>query len=72
MRPLIWILPILALAGCSRDKEPDVTDNPVWGPQVQALKQAQEVGKFAEEQQTITEEAMRNLGVAPDQLRENR
>jgi len=72
MRPLIWILPILALAGCSPDKEPDVTNNPVWGPQVQALKQAQEVGKFAEEQQAISEEAMRNLGVAPDQLRENR
>jgi hypothetical protein len=72
MRALILFLGLSALAGCSGDPEPEVTENPVWGPQVQALREAQEVGKFAEEQQMITEEAMRNLGIAPDQLHEDR
>ena len=47
MRQLTPWLAVILLAGCSGDKHPDVTKNPVWGPAVQDLRQTQDVAKFA-------------------------
>ena len=69
MRTFALVLAAAGLAGCSGDPEPEVTDNPVWGPQIEARRSAAEVADFANEQLRINEEAVRRAGAAPDQLR---
>jgi uncharacterized protein YcfL len=72
MRKLAISLALVLLAGCSRHQAPtgDVTHNPVWGPQVKALRETEDVAKFAEEQQRINDKSLKNLGLAPDQIKE--
>ncbi|MGD2082068.1 MAG: hypothetical protein PVF91_03830 [Chromatiales bacterium] len=69
MRALVLALAIAGLAGCSGDPEPEVTDNPVWGPGIQARRSAAEVADFANEQLRAQEEAIRRSGAAPGQAR---
>jgi hypothetical protein len=69
MRHFVLALTIAGLAGCSGDPEPEVTENPVWGPGIQARRSAAEVADFASEQIEANEEAVRRAGAAPGQAR---
>ena len=70
MRQFAPWLAVVLLAGCSGDKSPDVTKNPVWGPAIQARQETENVAKFANEQLQRSEQAIRKAGATPDQIKQ--
>jgi hypothetical protein len=66
-----WLAAVL-LAGCSGDKHPDVTKNPVWGPAIQARRQTENIANFANDQLQRQEQAIKNAGASPDQINQGR